>query len=333
MRNKGRIIALATSSLAVIGAGAGVVEASPTAVAAQHTTGHYSACLTSDNTLVNVTVSPQHRIACPADTERVTWNARGPRGHRGHVGPKGAKGSQGVAGVPGEDGSTVLNGSGAPSANVGAAGDFYIDTTSWTIYGPKTANGWPATGQSLRGPQGPAGSSGTAAADGTTVLGHLENGAEAEFACGTPSGFSVGFDCTETEPFNGTDPASATVPVDSVLSNLTASIPAPLDGDTAVLVFDEEGLIATGPEGQFFVGCTIPAGDTSCTSETIGYAAAGDHLLVVGGPVFFDTEATSGSSIASVSYGYTMTPGDVPVVEPPVRTLTPQLRSSHNWLR
>lgn len=37
----------------------------------------------------------------------------------------------------GAQGRTVLSGVGAPSASLGTAGDFYIDTTTWTMYGPK----------------------------------------------------------------------------------------------------------------------------------------------------------------------------------------------------
>ncbi len=38
--------------------------------------------------------------------------------------------------------NTLLNGSGAPSAGLGADGDFYIDTSANAIYGPKTAGSW-----------------------------------------------------------------------------------------------------------------------------------------------------------------------------------------------
>lgn len=56
----------------------------------------------------------------------------------------------------GADGRTVLNGTGAPDNGDGLDGDFYIDTATWDIYGPKAAGAWPA-GESLVGPQGPSG--------------------------------------------------------------------------------------------------------------------------------------------------------------------------------
>jgi hypothetical protein len=48
----------------------------------------------------------------------------------------------GTNGVDGADGNTVRSGAGAPSSGLGADGDFYIDTTSLRIYGPKTAGAW-----------------------------------------------------------------------------------------------------------------------------------------------------------------------------------------------
>jgi hypothetical protein len=59
----------------------------------------------------------------------------------------------------GSDGRTILNGSGVPGAGLGNNGDFYIDTASWDIYGPKTAGAWGA-GTSLIGTTGGAGAQG-----------------------------------------------------------------------------------------------------------------------------------------------------------------------------
>jgi len=56
-------------------------------------------------------------------------------------------------GSPGADGKTVLNGTVNPGAGVGVNGDFYINTNTWTIFGPKAAGVWPA-GTSMVGPQG-----------------------------------------------------------------------------------------------------------------------------------------------------------------------------------
>lgn len=60
-------------------------------------------------------------------------------------------GPQGIAG------NTVLYGAADPVAGTGANGDFYINTTSHFIFGPKASGAWPA-GTSLVGPQGVRGS-------------------------------------------------------------------------------------------------------------------------------------------------------------------------------
>ena len=83
----------------------------------------------------------------------------------GGVGPEGPAGPQGIQGIPGLDGKTIRNGSGVPSAGLGVDGDFYIDTASNLIYGPKTAGAW-GSGVSIVGPAGPAGPTGPTGADG-----------------------------------------------------------------------------------------------------------------------------------------------------------------------
>ena len=83
--------------------------------------------------------------------------------------PRGDQGIQGVPGTPGTpgaDGKSVLNGTGAPSNGTGNNGDFYIDTVTDTIYGPKAAGVWPTPGTSLIGPQGPPGTDGLSVLNG-----------------------------------------------------------------------------------------------------------------------------------------------------------------------
>lgn len=92
---------------------------------------------------------------------------QGPAGATGAIGPQGPvgpTGPQGVQGPAGANGKTVLSGTTLPATAIGAVGDFYINTSTNQIFGPKTANGWGA-GTNLVGPQGPAGpgfSNGTA---------------------------------------------------------------------------------------------------------------------------------------------------------------------------
>jgi hypothetical protein len=49
--------------------------------------------------------------------------------------------------------NTILNGKGAPLSSKGIDGDFYIDTRSLSIYGPKLKGKWPAA-QSMQGASG-----------------------------------------------------------------------------------------------------------------------------------------------------------------------------------
>ena len=62
-------------------------------------------------------------------------------------------------------GNVVLNGAGVPSAGTGANGDFYINTSNYDIYGPKTSGSW-GSATSLVGPTGATGSAGSQGATG-----------------------------------------------------------------------------------------------------------------------------------------------------------------------
>jgi hypothetical protein len=64
--------------------------------------------------------------------------------------------------------NTILNGKGAPKISLGIDGDFYIDTRSLLIYGPKTKGRWPVP-TNLQGPTGPAGNPGKSATTAKTA--------------------------------------------------------------------------------------------------------------------------------------------------------------------
>ena len=59
-------------------------------------------------------------------------------------------------GGSGGGGNTVLSGAGVPTGGTGVDGDFYIDVSANTIYGPKAAGAW-GSPTSLVGPAGPQG--------------------------------------------------------------------------------------------------------------------------------------------------------------------------------
>jgi hypothetical protein len=62
----------------------------------------------------------------------------------------GAQGIQGIQGIPG---NTILYGTSDPDDGQGVDGNFYINTATHFMFGPKVAGAWPA-GASLVGPQG-----------------------------------------------------------------------------------------------------------------------------------------------------------------------------------
>ncbi|MEO6633617.1 MAG: hypothetical protein ABIN13_17890, partial [Mucilaginibacter sp.] len=72
---------------------------------------------------------------------------------KGTNGSNGSNGSNGTNGANGTNGSAVLSGTGVPAAATGNDGDFYIDITTYKIYGPKAAGAW-GSGTSLKGPAG-----------------------------------------------------------------------------------------------------------------------------------------------------------------------------------
>lgn len=48
----------------------------------------------------------------------------------------------GTSGPQGARGTSLLNGVGEPTSSIGIDGDFYLDTTSYELYGPKTNGTW-----------------------------------------------------------------------------------------------------------------------------------------------------------------------------------------------
>ena len=70
------------------------------------------------------------------------------------IDPAGAAGRS-ASSIP----NTILSGKGAPTLKVGINGDFYIDTRSLLIYGPKKNGKW-SSPKNLQGPAGAAGANG-----------------------------------------------------------------------------------------------------------------------------------------------------------------------------
>lgn len=58
------------------------------------------------------------------------------------TGPQGPQGPGGTNGTNGSNGKTILNGTSNPANNLGTDGDFYINTSSYYLFGPKNAGIW-----------------------------------------------------------------------------------------------------------------------------------------------------------------------------------------------
>ncbi len=96
--------------------------------------------------------------------------AKGDTGATGLTGPTGAAGATGASGAngtTGADGKTVRNGTSNPVSGTGMDGDFYINTATNTLFGPKANGAWPS-GVALVGPTGATGAQGIQGATGAT---------------------------------------------------------------------------------------------------------------------------------------------------------------------
>lgn len=124
----------------------------------------------------------------------------------------GVDGTNGTNGTNGVDGKTVLNGTSDPTTQ-GVDGDFFINTTTWTIFGPKTTGSW-GSGTSLIGPAG-AGSASLVTlepADRTIAL------ASAHVAIFDPARDTVSLDASSTYRIR------ASINLDKELDNNTRDI-------------------------------------------------------------------------------------------------------------
>lgn len=91
------------------------------------------------------------------------------KGEDGDAGAKGDKGDPGNPGAAGAAGASVLSGIGVPESGIGSNGDFYIDTATHRMYGPKTTGNWPGTSVSLVGPAGSNGTPGSVILSGASA--------------------------------------------------------------------------------------------------------------------------------------------------------------------
>lgn len=264
-----RIAVPAVATVALLGGGVAAADTT----APQGTA--YSACVArAGHVLYDVTSNGTPR--CLARDAKITWNQAGPQGATGATGQQGVPGP---AGAPGKDGTAVLSGSGAPSNSVGQDGDFYIDTKTTTLYGPRAGDAWPATGTSLVGPQGAPGASGSQplsfiATTANTDSSRIFNGGQAEveaFCSGGP-------EFTLAHTLNGPPPLSVT------------GIVEPSPGAT---VSGDAGDLAPG-----FLSFTV---DPHRTFWVRNGSATGELLVTQGSSTFTVTFALTGGADGCLS--------------------------------
>jgi hypothetical protein len=195
----------------------------------------------------------------------------------------------GEAGPAGDDGRTILSGEVAPTTE-GEDGDFYIDTVTDMLYGPKDAGSWPA-GVSLVGPTGPAGPAGLAVPSSIWFPASVFSSLLGLSALDSSSRVAVWL----FSP-NGDESVSTSVmapnPWVSFELDLYLKGVAPDAGDVRMLVFYDADPYTDGdgvgtPFGGAYTGVTVTSGGTgvikvaSNVLGTVPVSDNGPHLLIV----------------------------------------------------
>lgn len=173
------------------------------------------------------------------------------------------RGDTGLTGSQGPQGYSVLSGSGDPTSGDGVNGDWWINTTALTIFGPKAAGAWPGSGTSLV----PALSSSTPSPNGTAAPGASTLASRADHV----HALSASVIMSTTQPSSPTD---GTVWVDT---------------DSSVTAVDPDALISKSlinAAGDLLVGSA---------DDTVGRLALGNNGEVL-------TVDTAGSGVAKVKW-------------------------------
>ena len=207
----------------------------------------------------------------------------------------------------GGSGNTILSGSGAPSSDLGANGDIYLDTAATRLYGPKTAGAW-GSGVSLIGAPGANGTNGTAA---TVSVGSVTTGAAGSSATvtntGTTSAAVLAFTIPRgdagtngtngTAGTNGTNGTAATVAVGTVTTGSAGSSAA---------------VTNSGTTSAATLNFTIPRGDagTNGTNGTNGTAATIAVGTVTTGAAGTSASVTNAGTTSAAVFNFTIPRGD-----------------------
>lgn len=196
-----------------------------------------------------------------------TVGPQGPSGEAGATGAQGPSGDTGPSGASGLDGKTVLNGTGLPSNLSGVDGDFYLRTSTYDFYGPKSGGTW-SSYFNLIGPTGatgPSGASGLQGIQGIQGISGLQGASGATGASGAqgPQGIQGISGQNGRTIFNGTGIPSTGLGVDGdfYFRSGTYDFYGPKEGGLWNSFFNMVGPTgATGPSGAS--GSVGPQGTT-----------------------------------------------------------------------
>jgi len=241
-----------------------------------------------------ITAADKGKLAWQTDTNAFYFLAN-------DVGPVWV-GALGVAGPAGPTGPGLLSGIIAPTSE-GVEGDFYLNTVTSMIYGPKGPLSWPA-GVSLIGsigPTGPAGPTGPTGSDGPTG----STGATGATGLGVPIGGAAGTVLTKVSSADNDTTWAASSGAGTTVSATAPSTPSNgqgwLDSNTGILYIwvddgDSSAWVSTSEEGNAIgavvtasTPSTAPVGflwfDTNTGTTYINIGTSAAPVWVEGGPV------------------------------------------------
>lgn len=207
------------------------------------------------------------------------------------TGPTGATGAQGPQGDTGADGSTVLNGTVAPTTE-GVFGDFYVRTDTNEIYGPKTGAGW-GSPTSLVGPTGPAGADGSDATVTTQAVDGVGAVMDGDFSDGN---ILVGTATPGTY-------ATKAAPSGEIGEKGIPSAGAAKTGVHSLQTSDNGNHILLGTGGSITVPTGLTAGQTFSVVETVGGTPSISFAAGVTARMAGNATDLNGSSATLAAYG------------------------------
>jgi hypothetical protein len=203
----------------------------------------------------------------------------------------------GPQGVQGERGYSVLNGTSDPSSGTGIDGDFYINTTSHAIFGPKTSSSW-GTGTSLGGNSVLNGSINPISSNGSNGDFYINTSTNTIFGPKAnnlwPSGVSI------VGPTGATGATGATGPKGDAAATIT------VNSTTTGAAGTNASVTNSGTSSAVKLDFTIPRGADGATGATgpQGPAGTSPSLTNISSAISLVMPNTSTSGVNSTWYPY-----------------------------